>query len=69
VFKERGFDQGNLDDDVASLGTGRASLYHFVPSKAHLLYLIFDRAISTTLDTRICEGARASTTSAEVRTR
>lgn len=51
VFRERGFDQGNLDDVAASLATGRASLYHYVPSKAHLLYLIFDRAISTTLDT------------------
>lgn len=51
VFKERGFDQGTLDDVAASLGTGRASLYHYVPSKAHLLYLIFDRAISTTLAT------------------
>ncbi len=51
VFRERGFDQGTLDDVAASLGTGRASLYHYVPSKAHLLYLIFDRAISTTLET------------------
>ncbi len=51
VFKTRGFDQGNLDDVAASLGVGRASLYHYVPSKAHLLYLIFDRAISTTLHT------------------
>jgi TetR/AcrR family transcriptional regulator, cholesterol catabolism regulator len=51
VFKDRGFDQGTLDDVAASLGTGRASLYHYVPSKAHLLYLIFDRAISTTLET------------------
>lgn len=51
LFRERGFDQGNLDDVAASLGTGRASLYHYVPSKAHLLYLIFDRAISTTLET------------------
>ena len=51
VFEERGFDKGTLDDVAASLGTGRASLYHYVPSKAHLLYLIFDRAISTTLAT------------------
>lgn len=51
VFGERGFEQGTLDDVAASLGTGRASLYHYVPSKAHLLYLIFDRAISMTLDT------------------
>ena len=51
VFKQRGFEQGSLDDVAAALGTGRASLYHYVPSKAHLLYLIFDRAISTTLAT------------------
>lgn len=51
VFRERGFEQGTLDDVATSLGTGRASLYHYVPSKAHLLYLIFDRAITTTLQT------------------
>ncbi|MGZ0219911.1 MAG: TetR/AcrR family transcriptional regulator, partial [Acidimicrobiales bacterium] len=50
VFRERGFDSGSLDDVAASLGTGRASLYHYVPSKAHLLYLVFDRAISTTVE-------------------
>jgi TetR/AcrR family transcriptional regulator, cholesterol catabolism regulator len=50
-FRERGFEQGSLDDVAASLGTGRASLYHYVKSKPHLLYLIFDRAISTTLET------------------
>lgn len=49
VFRERGFDSGSLDDVAAALGTGRASLYHYVPSKAHLLYLVFDRAISTTV--------------------
>ena len=51
VFRERGFELGTLDDVAACLGAGRASLYHYVPSKAHLLYLIFDRAISTTLET------------------
>ncbi len=50
VFSERGFDQGTLDDVALSLGTSRGSLYHYVPSKAHLLFLIFDRAIGTTLD-------------------
>ena len=50
VFRERGFELGTLDDVAACLGAGRASLYHYVPSKAHLLYLIFDRAISTTLE-------------------
>ncbi len=51
VFRQRGFDSASLDDVAGSLGTGRASLYHYVPNKAHLLYLIFDRAISTTLQT------------------
>ncbi len=49
VFRERGFDGGTLDDVAASLGAGRASLYHYVRSKPHLLYLIFDRAITTTV--------------------
>lgn len=49
VFRQRGFDQGTLDDVAASLGTGRASLYHYVGSKPHLLFLIFDRAITSTL--------------------
>ncbi|MGF1597121.1 MAG: TetR/AcrR family transcriptional regulator [Acidimicrobiales bacterium] len=49
VFRQHGFDQGTLDDVAATLGTGRASLYHYVGSKPHLLYLIFDRAITTTL--------------------
>lgn len=59
MFKTRGFDQGTLDDVAASLGTGRASLYHYVPSKAHLLYLIFDRAITSTLDTMAALAAIA----------
>jgi AcrR family transcriptional regulator len=50
VFHDRGFEAGSLDDVAASLGVSKASLYHYVPSKAHLLYLIFDRAISTTLE-------------------
>ncbi|MEM7095850.1 MAG: TetR/AcrR family transcriptional regulator [Actinomycetota bacterium] len=49
VFGERGYDQGSLDDVAAELGTGRASLYHYIDDKAHLLSLIFDRAISATL--------------------
>lgn len=50
VFGQRGFDQGTLEDVAAGLGTGRASLYHYVESKSHLLYLIFNRAIDTTLE-------------------
>ena len=49
VFRQRGYEQGTLDDVAAELGTGRASLYHYVPSTAHLLYLIFDRAITSTV--------------------
>lgn len=49
VFHERGFDAGSLDDVAAALGLRRASLYHYVRSKAQLLYLIFDRAITLSL--------------------
>lgn len=50
VFHERGFDAGSLDDVAAVLGLRKASLYHYVRSKAQLLYLIFDRAISRSLE-------------------
>ncbi|MBW0088120.1 TetR/AcrR family transcriptional regulator [Pseudonocardia sp. KRD-184] len=49
VFHERGFDAGSLDDVAAVLGLSKASLYHYVRSKAQLLYLIFDRAITLSL--------------------
>jgi AcrR family transcriptional regulator len=50
VFRRRGYDAGSLDDVAAELELRRASLYHYVTSKAELLHLIFDRAISTALD-------------------
>jgi AcrR family transcriptional regulator len=50
VFHERGFDAGSLDDVAAALGLRKASLYHYVRNKAHLLYLIFDRAITLSLE-------------------
>ncbi|MEL7157753.1 MAG: TetR/AcrR family transcriptional regulator [Actinomycetota bacterium] len=50
VFRERGFESASLEDVAVSLAMSRASLYHYVPSKAHLLYLVFDRAISIALD-------------------
>jgi AcrR family transcriptional regulator len=46
VFGVRGFGSATLDDVAAAIDFRRASLYHYVPSKAHLLYLIVDRAIS-----------------------
>ena len=46
AFGLRGYDSATLDDIAAAIDFRRASLYHYVPSKAHLLYLIHDRAIS-----------------------
>lgn len=49
VFHENGYDAGSLDDVAAVLGLRKASLYHYVRSKSHLLFLIFDRAITLSL--------------------
>ncbi len=49
VFRERSYESSTLEDVAKSLQMSRASLYHYVPSKAHLLYLVFDRAISLAL--------------------
>jgi AcrR family transcriptional regulator len=49
VFHDRGYDAGTLDDVAMALDLRRASLYHYLRSKGELLYLIFDRAITTAL--------------------
>ncbi|MCF7550766.1 TetR/AcrR family transcriptional regulator [Pseudonocardia sp. WMMC193] len=49
VFHEKGYDAGSLDDVAAAMGLRKASLYHYVRSKSHLLYLVFDRAITLAL--------------------
>jgi len=49
VFRRDGYDAGSLDDVAAELELRRASLYHYVRSKAELLHLVFDRAISRAL--------------------
>lgn len=49
VFQERGYDAGSLDDVAAAMNMRKASLYYYVKSKADLLRLIFDRAISRAL--------------------
>jgi AcrR family transcriptional regulator len=49
VFHARGYDSGSLDDVAAELDLRKASLYYYVASKAQLLYLVFDRAISLAL--------------------
>lgn len=51
VFRARGYDAGSLDDVAEALGLRKASLYYYVRSKAELLYLIFDRALSEGLAT------------------
>lgn len=50
VFREQGFDAGSLDDVAAAIDLRKASLYYYVKSKADLLRLIFDRAISRSLE-------------------
>lgn len=57
VFHERGYDAGSLEDVAAELDLRKASLYYYVDSKAQLLYLIFDRALSLALS-RLDELAR-----------
>ncbi len=50
VFREKGYDAGSLDDVAGALGLRKGSLYYYVRSKAELLYLVFNRAISRSLD-------------------
>lgn len=50
AFRVRGYDAASLDDVADELDLRKASLYHYVDSKAQLLYLIFDRAISIGLE-------------------
>jgi AcrR family transcriptional regulator len=59
VFRRDGYDAGSLDDVAAELDLRKASLYHYVDSKAQLLYLVFDRAITLALE-RLDELAQLS---------
>lgn len=49
VFHAKGYDAGSLDDVAEELDLRKASLYHYVNSKAQLLYHIFDRALTSAL--------------------
>ncbi len=49
VFHAKGYDSGSIDDVARSLDLRKGAIYHYFPSKAHLLYSIFDRAITTAL--------------------
>jgi AcrR family transcriptional regulator len=46
VFHQKGYDAGSLDDVAEALDLRKASLYHYVNSKAQLLYHIFDRSLT-----------------------
>ncbi|MHB8263196.1 MAG: TetR/AcrR family transcriptional regulator [Acidimicrobiales bacterium] len=50
VFREKGYDAGSLDDVALELNLRKASLYYYVRSKAELLYRIFDKTITSALD-------------------
>ncbi|HYH48088.1 MAG TPA: TetR/AcrR family transcriptional regulator [Acidimicrobiia bacterium] len=49
VFREKGYDAGTLEDVADALDFRRASLYYYVQSKSHLLYLIFENALDQSL--------------------
>jgi AcrR family transcriptional regulator len=49
VFHAKGYHAGSLEDVAAALEPAEPALEHYVSSKEHLLYLIFDRAISLSL--------------------
>jgi AcrR family transcriptional regulator len=50
VYRLKGYDAGSLDDVADALGLRKSSLYYYVQSKAELLYLICDRAITISLE-------------------
>lgn len=50
VFHQKGYDAGTLEDVAEALDLRRASIYYYVRSKAHLLFLIIDRALGLALD-------------------
>lgn len=50
VFHAKGYDAGSMDDVAHALDLRKGAIYHYFPSKGHLLYSIFDRAITTALD-------------------
>jgi AcrR family transcriptional regulator len=45
VFIERGYDATSMDDLARAIGRSKASIYHHVPSKEHLLRLAVARAV------------------------
>jgi TetR/AcrR family transcriptional regulator, cholesterol catabolism regulator len=50
VFHAKGYEAGSLSDVADALDLRKASLYYYVKSKAELLFMVFDRAISRGLE-------------------
>jgi AcrR family transcriptional regulator len=49
IFREKGYDAGTLDDVGEATGLRGPTLYYYVQSKAHLLYMIFSRTLDVAL--------------------
>jgi AcrR family transcriptional regulator len=49
VFRRKGYMEGSLEDVAAELDLRKSALYHYVESKAELLYLIFERTTTYAL--------------------
>jgi AcrR family transcriptional regulator len=50
VFRRKGYMEGSLEDVAAELDLRKSALYHYVESKAELLYLIFERTTAQALE-------------------
>lgn len=50
VFAERGYDQTSVPDLAEALGLAAGSLYHYFPSKGHLLRAICDQLMDPLLE-------------------
>lgn len=50
VFAERGYDQTSVPDLAEALGLATGSLYHYFPSKEHLLRAICDQLMDPLLE-------------------
>lgn len=46
VFREKGYDRGSLDDVAQELDIRKSSLYYYVKSKAELIGLVFETALT-----------------------
>jgi len=61
LFNERGYDATSMGDLARHLGLGKATLYHHVPSKEHLLTAALDEALAEVTDVVEAAVARSRT--------